>query len=180
MLGKNKKEAPKCSGSCPTPAPAKPPHRPATRAKAGGPAAADAGAFSAFGAPVGWNPAEYGEYYAASTPVYAAIRLRADALARPPVVVYRRAPAQPAGQQRLPVAGAPGAAATRPRQPLVHPGRPLARHRDLPQPLGICLLDAGPRRPRRPRAVALRPDRVPSCPTRTNTYGASSTTGAAA
>ena len=57
-----------------------------TRAKAGGPAAADAGAFSAFGAPVGWNPAEYGEYYAASTPVYAAIRLRADALARPPVV----------------------------------------------------------------------------------------------
>ena len=51
----------------------------------------------------GWNRTEYGEYYASSTPVYAAIRVRADALARPPVVVYRRAPAQADGQQRLPV-----------------------------------------------------------------------------
>ena len=73
---------------------------PPARRKSGGPAAADADAFSAFGPPVGWNPAEYGQYYAASTPVYAAIRLRADALSRPPVIVYRR---DPGGAPRLPV-----------------------------------------------------------------------------
>ena len=75
-----------------------------SRVKANGPAAADVDGFSVLsGAGGGWNRAEYGEYYASSTPVYAAIRLRADALSRPPVVVYRRAPSQPDGQQRLPV-----------------------------------------------------------------------------
>ena len=75
-----------------------------SRVKANGPAAADVDGFAVLsGAGGGWNRAEYGEYYASSTPVYAAIRLRADALARPPVVVYRRAPSQPGGQQRLPV-----------------------------------------------------------------------------
>ena len=75
-----------------------------SRVKANGPAAADVDGFPLLsGAGGGWNRAEYGEYYASSTPVYAAIRLRADALSRPPVVVYRRAPSQPDGQQRLPV-----------------------------------------------------------------------------
>lgn len=37
----------------------------------------------------GWAPTEYGEYYATSVPVYAAIKLRADALNRAPAVVYR-------------------------------------------------------------------------------------------
>ena len=77
-------------------------HRPDSlvTAKAGGPAAADADGFSVLsGVGGGWNRTEYGEYYAASTPVYAAIRIRADALSRPPVMVYRRAP----DGQRLPV-----------------------------------------------------------------------------
>ncbi|MDA0262936.1 MAG: phage portal protein [Chloroflexi bacterium] len=37
----------------------------------------------------GWARTEYGEYYATSVPVYAAIRLRSDALSRAPAVVYR-------------------------------------------------------------------------------------------
>ena len=77
---------------------------PPSRVKASGPAAADVDGFAVLtGAGGGWNRAEYGEYYASSTPVYAAIRVRADALSRPPVAVYRRAPSQSDGQQRLPV-----------------------------------------------------------------------------
>ena len=38
----------------------------------------------------GWSRTEYGEYYATSVPVYAAIKMRADALARTPAAVYRR------------------------------------------------------------------------------------------
>ena len=77
---------------------------PTPRRKAGGPAAADAAAGHAAlpllpGAAGGWARSDYGAYYAAATPVYAAIRLRADALARPPAIVYRRAP----GGSRLPV-----------------------------------------------------------------------------
>ena len=37
----------------------------------------------------GWDPTEYGYYYAGSAPVYSAIKLRADALTRAPVVVHR-------------------------------------------------------------------------------------------
>ena len=76
------------------------PAAPPSRLKAGGPAVADVDGFSVLsGAGGGWNRAEYGEYYATSTPVYSAIRVRADALSRPPVVVYRRS----ADGQRLPV-----------------------------------------------------------------------------
>lgn len=46
----------------------------------------------AFGAGGGWANPEYGAYYAASVSVYAAIRLRADAVSRPPVTLYRRSP----------------------------------------------------------------------------------------
>ena len=35
-----------------------------------------------------WTPAKYGEYYATSVPVYAAIKIRADAAARVPLLVY--------------------------------------------------------------------------------------------
>ncbi len=69
------------------------------RVKGGGPAVADVDGFSVLsGADGGWNRTEYGEYYATSTPVYSAIKVRADALSRPPVVVYRRT----ADGQRLP------------------------------------------------------------------------------
>ena len=76
---------------------------PTARVKAGGAAPADVDGFSALsGISGGWNPSEYGEYYASSTPVYSAIRIRADALSRPPVAVYRRA-SSASGGQRLPV-----------------------------------------------------------------------------
>ena len=76
---------------------------PLTRQKASGVAVADVDAFSALaGAGGGWNRTEYGEYYATSTPVYSAIRIRAEALTRPPVVVYRRYGQGP-GSHRLPV-----------------------------------------------------------------------------
>ena len=44
--------------------------------------------FSSAGA--GWARTEYGEYYASSVSVYAAVRLRAEALSRPPLVAHRR------------------------------------------------------------------------------------------
>ncbi len=73
------------------------------RAKAAGPAFADVDGFSVLaGTGGGWSRTEYGEYYASSTSVYAAIRVRADALSRPPVVVYRRTGSE-TGPQRLPV-----------------------------------------------------------------------------
>ena len=37
-----------------------------------------------------WAPSHYAAYFATSTPVYSAVRLRADAIARPPLRVYRR------------------------------------------------------------------------------------------
>ena len=45
-----------------------------------------------------WAPSHYASYYATSTPVYSAIRLRSDAVARPPLRVYRHVVA--AGQPR--------------------------------------------------------------------------------
>ena len=60
------------------------------------------------GPSTGWARTEYGEYYATSASVYAAVRLLAEALSRPPLRVFRRdaegllqpvAPAHPA--QRL-------------------------------------------------------------------------------
>jgi HK97 family phage portal protein len=39
-----------------------------------------------------WARTAYGNYYATSVPVYAAVRVRSEALARPPVVVYRSEP----------------------------------------------------------------------------------------
>ena len=79
------------------------PALPAARHKAGGVAVADVDGFSVLaGAGGGWNRPEYGEYYATSTPVYSAIRLRAEALTRPPVVVCRRAGSE-SGAHRLPV-----------------------------------------------------------------------------
>ena len=44
------------------------------------------------GAGTGWARPEYGNYYASSAPVYAAIKLRAEALSRPPVLVLRQSP----------------------------------------------------------------------------------------
>ena len=39
---------------------------------------------------VEYSPANYGNYYATSVPVYGAIRLRSEAVSRPPLRVYRR------------------------------------------------------------------------------------------
>ena len=44
------------------------------------------------GAGTGWARTEYGNYYATSVSVYAAVKLRADALSRPTVTVYRQTP----------------------------------------------------------------------------------------
>lgn len=44
------------------------------------------------GAGGGWANPEFGSYYATSVPVYAAIKLRADAVSRPPVRLYRIGP----------------------------------------------------------------------------------------
>ena len=79
------------------------PSLPTPRTKASSVAQADVDGLSLLpGAGGGWNRTEYGEYYATSTPVYSAIKVRADALTRPPVVVYRRSESQ-SGPQRLPV-----------------------------------------------------------------------------
>jgi len=51
------------------------------------------------GSGTGWARTEYGEYYATSVSVYAAVKLRAEALSRPPLQVYRR----DAQGSRLPV-----------------------------------------------------------------------------
>ena len=51
------------------------------------------------GAGSGWARTEYGDYYATAVSVYAAVKLRADALSRPPVHVFRRT----AGGTRLAV-----------------------------------------------------------------------------
>ena len=40
----------------------------------------------------GWARTEYGEYYASSVSVYSAIKLRADALSRPNLLIHQRAP----------------------------------------------------------------------------------------
>ena len=53
-----------------------------------------------FGIQGGWANSEYGSYYTSSVPVYAAIKLRADAVSRPPARVYRPGP----DGVRLPVA----------------------------------------------------------------------------
>ena len=64
-----------------------------------------------FGAGGGWSNTEFGQYYTGSVSVYAAIKLRADAVSRPPVQVYRQAAdtrgtggARGTGGTRLPVA----------------------------------------------------------------------------
>ena len=58
--------------------------------KANRASAADADGFPGFtGSNGGWVRTEYEEYYATSVPVYAAIRLRSEALSRAPDVVYR-------------------------------------------------------------------------------------------
>jgi len=56
----------------------------------------------AMGAGSGWASPEYGAYYTSSVPGYAAIKLRADAVSRPVVRLYREGPEG----SRLPVASA--------------------------------------------------------------------------
>ena len=53
----------------------------------------------------GWARPEYGRYMATSPSVYAAVRLRAEAVTRPPLRVYRVEPdlRQDQGERRVPV-----------------------------------------------------------------------------
>ncbi len=71
-----------------------------------------------------WRPLSYGEYYPRSVPVYAAIRLRAESVARTPLVV-RRAPS-----------GGPGAGAGSGSGPPLPLGEdhPMQRLLDMPNP----------------------------------------------
>ena len=65
----------------------------ATQQRANRAAAADMDWFQGFtGTAAGWSRTEYAEYYASSVSVYAAVRLRAEALSRPQLVVHRREP----------------------------------------------------------------------------------------
>ena len=78
---------------------------PTARAKAAGASVAEVDGMSVLsGVGGGWNRPEYGEYYATSTPVYSAIRIRAEALTRPPVVVYRRTGSESGAQRASPSA----------------------------------------------------------------------------
>ena len=64
---------------------------------------------STFGRGGGWANPEYGAYYASSVSVYAAIKLRADAVSRPAVRLYRTTPDNPGRRQaggRAPASGA--------------------------------------------------------------------------
>ena len=45
-----------------------------------------------------WARTVYGDYFATSVPIHAAIKIRSEALARAPLVVYRPAPARSAGR----------------------------------------------------------------------------------
>ena len=53
-----------------------------------------------------WARTVYGDYYASSVPVYSAIKIRSDALARPPIVVLRQAQQRSGGSMDR-VAGPP-------------------------------------------------------------------------
>ena len=49
-----------------------------------------------------WTPLSYGEYYLRSASVFAAIRIRQDAVVRAPLRVFRRADARRAGESAGP------------------------------------------------------------------------------
>ena len=92
------------------------------------------------GAGGGWANPEYGAYYATSVSVYAAVKLRADAVSRPPVMLYRRSPEG----TRMTVAPAHPAQQLLNRvNPWYNPGRPVAGYGDLPEPVGPGFLGLG-------------------------------------
>ena len=80
---------------------------------------------TAFGAQAGWAQAAYGEYYPRSAVVYAAIKVRQDAIARLPLRVLRRIPAM---RQRMDGVNA------RAGGELVGADHPLQRLLDSPNP----------------------------------------------
>ncbi len=85
-----------------------------------------------------WSQTRYGEYYATSTAVHAAVRVRADAVARPPLIVQRRA--SPLPQQNLPFPEGEGvgdsAGRTRTTATYIQagPDDPMQRLLDRPNP----------------------------------------------
>ena len=80
---------------------------------------------TAYGAQAGWAPAAFGEYYPRSAIVYAAIRVRHDAIARLPLRVLRRIPAS---RQRM------DGVKARAGGELVGDDHPLQRLLDSPNP----------------------------------------------
>ena len=112
----------------------------------------------------GWARPEYGRYMATSPSVYAAIKLRADALTRPPLRVYRVGAPALSRDRRAPRGGgavASGGAPAGPGEPVAHPRRPVAGDGDPPVPVGRGLLGhrAGRGRPAGAVAAASRPGR---------------------
>lgn len=94
----------------------------------------------AFGASPHWTPPQYGEYYPRSAMVYAAVKVRQDAIARLPLRVMRRLPPTNAAdaRQRIPHdAQAPVYARAHTRTAAaepVPPDHPLQRLLDAPNP----------------------------------------------
>ncbi len=76
----------------------------------------------------GWARPEYGRYMATSPSVYAAIKLRADALTRPPLRVYRMEGRSPSSQP------SPLTGEGVPRRVAVEPSHPVARLLDRVNP----------------------------------------------
>ncbi len=93
------------------------------------------------GSGTSWARPEYGSYYASSVSVYSAIKLRADAVSRPAARLLRRDFSGEGSGGR----DSSSAAVAKPGQSLVHPRRPLAGYRNLPQSVGFCLLGFGSR-----------------------------------
>ena len=152
----------------------------------------------------GWARPEYGRYMATSPSVYSAVRLRSEAVTRPLLRVYRSESAvrqaqaeqrgaahgergnaahgelvepQAKGERRVPVEVVPpGGAPAGARQPVVHPRRPVARHRDL-----TCACGARPSGPSSaattasPNCGRCDPTAWPSSPTAAATCAASCT-----
>ena len=60
------------------------------RAHPAGQALVQPGSLASIGGASDWSPRTYGEYYPKSVPVYSAIKLRADSVARAPIRVYQK------------------------------------------------------------------------------------------
>ena len=82
----------------------------------------------------------YADYFVKSVPVYAAIKLRADAVARPGLKVYRVSDGEWAVAQGVGRTRASGAGVAGQGEPALDGRRSLAGDRDVPESLGRGIL----------------------------------------